>query len=62
MDCGFSQEILASVFLAFLLSLAANFSPAGGINDEFFHPNSLVVKLLNGISELLLKKKNEPFP
>lgn len=30
-----SQEILASVFLAFLMSLAANFSPAGDVNDEF---------------------------
>lgn len=33
------QEALASVFLAFLLSLAANFSLAGGINDEFSSPN-----------------------
>lgn len=49
-------------FLAFLLALLANFSSPGGINDEFFHANSLVVKLaVKGISQILKKKKKNPF-
>jgi len=34
-----SQEIFVSGFSAFLLSLAANFSPAGGVNDDFSIPD-----------------------
>lgn len=50
-------------FFAFLLSLPGNFSSAGGINDEFFHADSLILKLvIKGISQLLKKKKKiQPF-